>query len=342
MPIDVHAHYVPPSILDDIDSEARRFGLDVVRQPPSCACAFHFQYGLKVRPFFPKLIEPVEKREAAMDAQGVDHQVLSTWADIFAYGLPKEQACAWHRYLNRHMAKLCASQPTRFSLLASVPLPYAQEATAELEYAVKELGAVGVVVAANVEGTNLGEVDLDALWRTAVDLDIGVFIHPVQAQPAPRSAKFGLSQVAQYTVDTTFTVGSLIGAGVLDRFPGLRILLSHGGGTFPYLTGRFDCMHERMDRAAQGYVAEHPPSAYLRRFYYDTILHDPSILTWLAARVSIERVALGSDYSFPPADLDPIGSVRAAGFTEQEIGAIFEGNPRALFPRLNQFIRSRP
>jgi aminocarboxymuconate-semialdehyde decarboxylase len=335
MPIDVHAHYVPPSLLEDIDGEAKRFGLDVVRNPSSCSCAFNFRYGLKVRPFFPKLVEPLEKREAAMDTQGVDHQVLSTWTDIFAYGLPKTQSCDWHRYLNEHMAKLCSSRSQRFSLLASVPLPHAQESAAELEYAVKELGAVGAVVAANVDGANLGELDLDAFWQTAADLDVGVFIHPVQAQPLPRSAKFALSQVVQYTVDTTFTVGSLIGGGVLDRFPTLRILLSHGGGTFPYLTGRFDCMHERMDRAAQSYVAAKPPSTYLRRFYYDTILHDPSILRWLAERVSIDRIVLGSDYSFPPADLDPVASVRAAGLSGQQLATVLEENPRRLFPSLN-------
>lgn len=334
MPIDVHAHYVPPSILDRVEARAGEFGLSVVRHPPSCACAFHFDYGLKVRPFFPKLVEPVAERLEAMGRQGIDRQVLSCWADIFAYGLAREQAQPWHRFLNRHLSDLCASHPDRFALLASVPLPYAQEAAAELEYAVTDMGAVGAVVAANVEGKNLGELDLDAFWKTACDLDVGVFIHPVQAQPHPRSAKFALSQIAQYTVDTTLCVGSLIGAGVLDRFPKLRILLSHGGGTFPYLTGRFDCMHERMDRAAQGDVAAQPPSAYLKRFYYDTILHDPAILRWLAERVSVERIALGSDYSFPPADLDPMATVRAAGFSGAEIRAIAEDNPRQLFPRL--------
>jgi aminocarboxymuconate-semialdehyde decarboxylase len=135
-------------------------------------------------------------------------------------------------------------------------------------------------------------------------------------------------------VDTTFTVGSLISAGVLDRFPKLRILLSHGGGTFPYLTGRFDIMHERMDRKQQGDVAENAPSSYLRRFYYDTILHDPAILKWLASRVSVDRIVLGSDYSFPPADLDPVGTTRKAGFSDAEFKTIAEDNPRVLFPLL--------
>jgi aminocarboxymuconate-semialdehyde decarboxylase len=259
MPIDVHAHYVPPSILDEVEDKASRFGLSVIKHPPSCSCALHFNYGLKVRPFFSKLIEPVADRVAAMEKQGVTRQVLSCWTDIFAYGLPLGQAKAWHRFLNEHIAKLCDSKPEQFSLLASVPLPHAQESADELQYCVRERGAVGAVVAANVENVNLGECDLDAFWQTACELDVGVFIHPVQAQPSPRTAKFALSQVAQYTVDTTLCVGSLIGAGVLDRFPKLRFLLSHGGGTFPFLTGRFDIMHKRMDKAAQGYVAQNAP-----------------------------------------------------------------------------------
>lgn len=334
MPIDVHAHYVPPSVLDEVEERAGDFGLSLVRHPPSCICAIHFNYGLKVRPFFPRLIEPVSERLKAMDETGIERQVLSSWADIFGSGLPAQHAQPWHRFLNNHLADLCASRTDRFSMLASVPLPYAQDAAAELEYSVMSLGAVGAVVAANVEGKNLGELDLDPFWQAACDLDVGVFIHPVQAAANPRSAKFGLSQIAQYTVDTTLCVGSLIGTGVLDRFPKLRLLLSHGGGTFPYLTGRFDIMHKRMDRASQADIARETPSAYLKRFYYDTILHDPTILRWLAGRVSVARIALGSDYSFPPADLDPMSTVRAAGFSAAEIEQITEDNPRALFPRL--------
>jgi aminocarboxymuconate-semialdehyde decarboxylase len=334
MPIDVHAHYVPPTIIETVEARGAEFGVSVVRHPPSCACALHFDYGLKVRPFFPKLIEPVADRIAAMTHQGVNRQVLSMWADIFAHGLPREQARTWHRYLNEHLAALCDKNSGHFSMLASVPFPHAEDAAAELHHAVTQFGAVGTVVAANVEGTNLGELDLDAFWQAAVDLDVAVFIHPVQAQPNPRAAKFALAQIAQYTVDTTFTVGSLIFSGVLDRFPTLRILLSHGGGTFPYLTGRFDCMHERMDRAGQADVATKAPSNYLRRFYYDTILHEPSILAWLASRVSVDRIALGSDYSFPPADLTPVQTVLDAGFSAAEFKAIVEDNPRALFPRL--------
>jgi aminocarboxymuconate-semialdehyde decarboxylase len=141
-------------------------------------------------------------------------------------------------------------------------------------------------------------------------------------------------QIAQYTFDTTLCVGSLIFSGVLDRFPRLRIILAHGGGTFPYLLGRFDCLHARMDRAAQGDVAKATPSAYVRRFYYDTVMHSAMHLRWLAEAVSVERMLLGSDYSFPPADLDPVGTVRSAGFSNAEVARILDHNARELIPRL--------
>ncbi|MFZ1095844.1 MAG: amidohydrolase family protein, partial [Xanthobacteraceae bacterium] len=219
-------------------------------------------------------------------------------------------------------------------LFASVTLPDAAAAAREAEFAMKQLGAAGLVIASNVEGVNPGELALDELWHAAVELDAPIFIHPVQAMPAPRTAKFALAQIAQYTFDTTLCVGSLIFAGVLDRFPALRIILAHGGGTFPYLLGRFDCLHARMDRAAQGDVALAPPSAYVRRFHYDTILHSPMHLRWLAEAVSVERMLLGSDYSFPPSDLDPVGTVRKAGFSDVETAKIFDYNARALMPQL--------
>ncbi len=332
MPIDVHAHYVPHGLIDILEDRARDFGVSLVKTPPQCA--LNFDYGLKVRPFFPKLIEPVEHRLAGMAAQGVTCQILSVWPDIFAYGLPSLLASRWHRLMNECLAGFCGKNSGAFALFASVPLPDAATAAREAEYAMTQLGAAGLIVAANVEGTNLGEVDLDEFWHTAVALDAPVFIHPVQAMPTPRTAKFALVQIAQYTFDTTLCVGSLIFSGVLDRFPALRIILSHGGGAFPYLLGRFDCMHARMDRAAQGDVAAAQPSAYVRRFHYDTILHNPMQLRWLAEAVSVERIVLGSDYSFPPADLDPIGTVRRAGFADVDIAKILDDNARELIPRL--------
>jgi aminocarboxymuconate-semialdehyde decarboxylase len=330
MAVDVHAHYVPREIVRRLETEGARLGISVAETEPGCQ-QLRFAHGLVVRPFFAKLVEEPARRIAGMASAGIDRQILSVWTDILGYGLAAEQGAAWHRLLNEELAALCRRHPDRFSMLASGHLPDAGRAARELEHAVRQLGAVGAVAATNVEGVNLGEISLDEYWAAAVELGVPVFLHPAQPNPTPRTRRFALNQIVQYTFDTTLAVGSLLSSGVLDRFPTLTLILSHGGGALPYLIGRFDCMHERSDRAGSGIVAASPPSAYLRRMYYDTILHDAQALRYLASRVAIDRLVIGSDDSFPPADHDPMGSLRRAGFTGEQIHQIAETNPRRLF-----------
>ena len=152
MPIDVHAHYVPPHLVDVLEANAKDFGL-TLQHGPNCQCAIHFDNGPKIRPFFTELVESVGKRLAAMDATGVSRQVLSSWCDIFGPHLDRTTAARWHRFLNERLAHLCEEHPDRFSMLASVPLPYADESVAELDHAVRSLGAAGAVIAANVSAS---------------------------------------------------------------------------------------------------------------------------------------------------------------------------------------------
>jgi aminocarboxymuconate-semialdehyde decarboxylase len=332
MPIDIHAHYVPPQLIDAIGTRGKDIG---VRLVPSAgaAPALHFDYGFKVRPFFPRLIEPVAARCAWLDEQGIDLQIVGTWPDIFGYGLAREPCIAWHRMLNDTLAAWCADNAKRFAWIGSLPLIDADAAAAELER-VDALGACGVIISSNIENINLGELPLDAFWRKAEALGTAVLIHPVLVAPAPRAAKFGLAQVVQYTFDTTLGVGSLVMSGVLDRFPRLKLVLSHGGGAFPYLAGRFDILHRRMDRAAQGDVAAKMPSAYASQMAYDSIVHSPKALRFLIDVVGLDNVALGTDYSFPPADMEPLALLRAAELSAAQAKAIADDNPRRIFTRL--------
>ena len=330
MPIDVHAHCVPRQLVEGLRAKGARLGISVLEAEPGCP-RLRFDYGLAVRPFFAKLVEEPAERIESMGRTGIDRQLLSAWTDIFGYGLDRERGSAWHRLLNDSLAALCRRHPDRFSLLASGHLPDAAGAARELERAVRDLGAVGAVVATNVEGVNIGELPLDEYWAAAVELSAPVFLHPAQPVPTPRTRRFALNQVVQYPFDTTLAVGSLIESGALDRFPALALILAHGGGVLPYLIGRFDCMHERSDRTATGIAAASPPSAYLERMYYDTIVHDPHALRYLASRVEVDRLLIGTDDGFPPADRDPLGSLRRAGFGAEEIHRIADDNPRRLF-----------
>jgi aminocarboxymuconate-semialdehyde decarboxylase len=333
MTIDVHAHYVPQSLIAAAHQRGTDMGVRVI--DGAATPALEFCYGFKVRPFFPKLVETAEQRTAWLDSERIDRQLVATWPDIYAYGLPREQCVAWHALLNDTLAGWCDDNAGRFSFVASVPLPSAEDAATELVRAAS-LGAVAVMVSANVEGRNIGELALDPLWASATQHQMPVMIHPMASAPMPRAAKFGLTQSVQYTFDTTLGVGSLIFSGVLDRFPSLTLVLSHGGGAYPYLAGRFDIMHARMDKAAQGDVAQKAPSSYAPMMVYDTIVHAPKPLRFLADLVGVDRLVLGTDYSFPPADLSPLASLKAAGFDAADTKKITEDNPRRLFPRLNQ------
>lgn len=333
MPIDTHAHYVPPQLLGAIASKCRDIGVSL--DSSASTPAIHFKYGFKARPLFPKLIEPVAQRLVWLNEQGIDVQIVGTWPDIFGYGLAVDECIAWHKILNDTLAEWCSENGRRFAWIGSVPLVSGEASAKELVRAI-ELGACGLIISSNVENVNIGELDLDAFWRQAEALSVPILIHPVMVGAAPRAAKFGLTQVAQYTFDTTLGVGSLVMSGVLDRFPALKLVLSHGGGAFPYLAGRFDIMHRRMDKAAQGDVAEKLPSAYADKMTYDSIVHAPKALRFLIDVAGIDNVVLGTDYSFPPADMEPLSFFRAAGLTSSQVNAIADANPRRLFARVRQ------
>ena len=334
MPIDTHAHYIPPQLIAAIKARGRDIGVALVPADGGKE-ALRFAYGFKVRPFFPRLVEPVADRLKWLDEQRLDRQIVGTWPDIFAYGLPREHGIAWHRMLNDTLTEWTADHSNRFDWISSVPLTDAEAAAAELERSLNA-GAIGVIISANVEGTNIGELPLEPFWRKAEALGAPVLLHPVLATAVPRIGKFALGQIAHYTYDTTLGIGSLIMSGVFDRFPKLTFLMSHGGGTYPYLAGRFDVMHGRMDKVAQANVAKEPPSAYARRMTYDSIVHAPKALRFLIEIAGIENVLLGTDYSFPPADMEPLAMVQSAGLSKADSDAISDGNPRRVFTRMRR------
>jgi len=332
MAIDIHAHYVPRQLLSRIEKSGREIGVTLQRSASNePGVAFH--YGFATRPLFAKLVEDAASRRESLDRQGVDRQLVATWPDLYGYGLDASSCDHWHRMLNDTLVEWCLDNRDRFSFVCSAPLVNLERAVTELERSVG-LGAIAVMVPANIEGRNIGECELDPFWQKVEALGLPVILHPVLVETAPRTARFGLRQIAQYTFDTTVGFGSLVFSGILDRFPDLRLVLSHGGGTFPYLVGRFDLVSSRGNAKAQGIVSRERPSAYAARVNYDTIVHSPKVLRFLADQVGFGQLLLGSDESFPPADMDPVGSLRAAGFSAMQIEQITDANPRRVFSRL--------
>jgi len=328
MAIDVHAHFVPSTVIETLADRGADFGIDLVESEPGCHCC-RFSSGIQIRPFFDALTD-VEIRLKKMEKAGLQHQILSMWTDIFGYEMPADKGLDWHRLMNECLANLCVIHSEQFSWMASGPLQDPAAAARELERSMAE-GAVGAIVATHIDHENLGESELDEYWAACVELKSPVFLHPAQPIASRRAKKFALNQVVAYTNDTTLAVGSLISNGVLDRFPELQLVLSHGGGSVPWLIGRFDRMHSAAPHQLTGTVAEHPPSSYLGQMHYDTILHHGAALRYLRDLVGVGQIVLGTDCPFPPGDPDPLTTLKDAQFSAADIERIAEINPRALY-----------
>jgi aminocarboxymuconate-semialdehyde decarboxylase len=163
-------------------------------------------------------------------------------------------------------------------------------------------------VGTNINGKDLSEPLFEPIWTRIEELDLPVFLHPIQPIGGERLRKFYLSNMLGNPIDSTIAACHLIFGGVLDRHPKLRVGLPHGGGALLMLIGRVDHGWHVSPEVKQLPKA---PSAYLDRFFYDTIVHSKQIMEFVISTVGAERVMLGSDYCFD------MGYERPVQFLEQ-------------------------
>ncbi|MFN2645559.1 MAG: amidohydrolase family protein, partial [Burkholderiales bacterium] len=166
------------------------------------------------------------------------------------------------------------------------------------------------------------------VYAKCEELGWPIFLHPVDTIGQDRTKKYYLKNLCGNPYDTGIAVAHLIFGGVMERFPKLEVNLPHAGGTFPWLIGRWD--HGTKVRPELKHMRE-PPSAYLRRFTYDTIGHDDRINAALVRLVGADRVTLGSDYCFDMGLDDPLATVnRIPGLSEDDKQRICGGNALKL------------
>jgi aminocarboxymuconate-semialdehyde decarboxylase len=168
------------------------------------------------------------------------------------------------------------------------------------------------------------ELPGDEFWAAAEETGALVFMHPSTRGFAGPDEHYLWNTVGN-PLETTVAAAHLVTAGVLERHPGLRVLLAHGGGTVTWLRGRLRHAAEHIAAASRVDV-----EASLRRFYYDTVTHDPAVLRGLVEFVGPEQVLAGSDHPFDMADPDPVGTVRASGIALSAAAAVLGGNAERL------------
>lgn len=266
------------------------------------------------------------------DAMGLDAQVISPAPAQCYYAVPPEVGIKAARLVNEGVAQIVAKAHDRIPAgLGSVPMQAGGAAAAEeLGYAIKTCGLKGVEVLAHVGDLELSDPSFEPFWAKAEALGAVVFIHPSGFTEPRRFGRFYFSNVIGNPLDTTVALHHLIFDGVLERYPNLKIIASHGGGYLPAYSGRIDhAWGARSD--AHGRLAK-PPSYYLKKIYLDTIVFTPDQLEALVKLFGVEKILLGTDYPYDMGEYDPIGHiVSVPSFTEADRSAIAGGNAKRLF-----------
>jgi len=303
--IDLHTHILPPR-WPDLAAKAGTRGWPAIeplaaRGRSGCACARMTIDGRHFRDIEANCWDPaVRIREC--DEHGVSMQVLSTVPVMFSYHQPADAALELGRFLNDHIAETVRAHPARFAGLGTVPLQDTELACRELDRCMDSLGLRGVEIGSNINAAR-GELNLDApelfpFFEHCARRGAAVFVHPWNMMGQATMQRYWLPWLVGMPAETARAACSLMFGGVLARLPELKVCLAHGGGSLAFTIGRIaHGFRERPDLCAIDCVAD--PRDQLRRFHFDTLVHDEAALRFLIDSVGVDRLALGSDYPFP-------------------------------------------
>ena len=271
----------------------------------------------------------VAERLAAMDAGGVDVGVLSlTCPNVYWGG--REDSVRAARTINDYIAEVRRAHPGRFAGLASLPWQHADAAVAELARACDELGHVGVMVLANVDGKPLTDPAFAPVWAAIDRRGLPVLVHPTTPPGVEAMAmqQYNLVAAVGFMIDTSLAVARLIYDGFFDRHPDLKLIAPHAGGTLPYIVGRLDRCHEQMP-ACRVAIAERP-STYLQRVYFDSVCYSQEALDLCLRVGGAGQLLYGSDYPHNIGDVEGC-LARVEALPADAVEAVKHRNAERLF-----------
>ncbi|MDX3612083.1 amidohydrolase family protein [Streptomyces europaeiscabiei] len=323
--VDVHAHVLLPEVealVADHPGLAEARALDARRNGPAALAV----NGPMVRERLPKLTD-VTVRLAAMDARGVDVQLVSPSPSHYHYWADEETAEKVYRLAGEATAAYCAQAPDRLHGLGLAPLQHPDQAVRALEHALEQ-GLLGVEISSHAPGRELSDSAYEPFWARAAATGAVLFLHPFGCTLDGRLDRWYLSNTVGQPTENAVALSHLIFSGVLDRHPGLKLIAAHGGGYLPTHIGRSD--HAWTARSDAGAGCARLPSSYLKRLYFDSLVHDPYVLGELIRVAGADRVLLGSDFPFDMGTEDPVGALRAARLPDADFHAVRGGNAAVL------------
>jgi aminocarboxymuconate-semialdehyde decarboxylase len=303
MRIDVHAHYYPEEYI-------------------SCVSRLRGETNYRVRA--PGAAVTLEQRIDLLDKVGIRMQVLSVGAQQ-PYLVNLNDAVSAARMGNDLYAKACAQHDGHFAAFAALPLPHIEAALSELERALDRLGMVGVNLGCSVAGRPLDDAEFEPLFAELDRRGAVVFLHPVGCGCGTLLEGFDLNFPLGAPFEDSAAAMRLILAGIVSRFPKIRIIVPHLGGTLPFLI-------ERLDGSLAGGRSQYKPSEYLKRLWYDTVNGSPAALRCSRDAFGADRLLLGTDFPhLAGARFEQcVSYVQQSNLAEEEKSAILDNNAQAL------------
>lgn len=301
--IDIHHHIAPPAYVEEMKSTL---------------------YG-------PTLGWSPSKSIDDMDKAGVAASITSITTPGVWLG-DDRQARRVARECNDYGAKMAGDFPGRFGMFAALPLPDIEGSLLEIEYGLDVLKADGIALFTSYRDLWLGDPRFDPVMEALNQRAGLVFVHP-DAPLCCRNLTRGLfnSAVIEYSTDTTRAIASLLFGGTISRFPHIRWIFSHGGGTVPFIV-------ERLTRLPQGdrKLADAVPNGVLtelQRFHYDLAqASSPAALSALTRIIPLSQLLWGTDFPFRRGE-EYVQQHLEYGFNDAELRKIGRENALQLLPR---------
>jgi aminocarboxymuconate-semialdehyde decarboxylase len=314
--IDFHAHVLEPEALKQCAAHSVATGFGTRPITPDTPA---------YRMFDGMLDPEIQIRD--MDQKGIGRSVISTATVVQStWWAEAPLAAELDRRANERIADWVTRYPARFTGSFTIPMHHMDVAMKELDFAVNKLGLRVANVSSNAGGAYLGDPKFREFWEAVVHHNLTVLIHP-HGVADPRFQKFALWNGVGQPIEETMVMTSLIYEGIFEMFPGVKVVVVHGGGYLPHYTRRLDRNYIAHPMSAQN--IRKMPTEYLRCFYYDSCVYGNDVLEALIRRVGADRIVFGTDYPF--GEQDPVGNIgKAEGLSAADHGKIVSGTPAAI------------
>lgn len=324
MAIDVHTHWMPESATTALRAGRTWHGWRLGETPDGREALIS---DAGVAPFSLSITdEPWSERIAKRRQDGIDVQALMLPTFLWSYHLPGPEAASFCRDVNEEVAALAADHPGSIVPMGVLPLQDREASETVLSHAVG-LGIRTFSVGSHVEGRDFDDPSVSGILDALAESESSVMIHASYFDRAgeERMGRHDFGNSIGVPLESGLALMSVVYSGVLDRWPEFRVGACHGGGWAPYGIGR---LWLRYTQGRDGGVLDHEPAWYLRRLFYDCLVHDDDSLDLLLRRVGWNQVMIGSDYPYkgdmPGGSVRWIESLQSLGTEERD--AILEGN----------------